>query len=223
MIKTKQKLSLTHNVLEAKNGDENPPLLVMLHGYGSHENDLFSFADSLNEKCTVVSVRAPIVLGYGGFAWYEIDVNNLGDKMSNIPQAKNSIEKIQNFIEEAHSAYGTNPKKTYLAGFSQGCILSYALALNYPEKFSKIVALSGYILKEIIPENFDTKKLQHLDFFVSHGTQDSVLPVEWARQSAQVLERLKISHQYREYPMPHGINPQCFEDMKNWMRERGMV
>lgn len=220
----KKTLSLAHNLLPAKAPDEKPPLLLMLHGYGSHENDLFSFAPMVNEKATVVSLRAPMSLPWGGFAWYEIDFNALGTgKMSNTEQARESMELIRKVIGEIHEAYGTDPQRVWLVGFSQGAILSYGLSLNYPKEFGKVLALSGYILKDIIPEKYKKDELQHLDYFLSHGTQDEVIPVEWAQQSPKVLEQLGVSHQYREYPMGHGINPECFEDLKLWMWERDMI
>ncbi len=220
---TKANLNLVHEVLEPKNKTEKPPLLLMLHGYGSHEQDLFSMAPMLNDDCLIVSARAPITLPWGGFAWYEIDFDNKGGKMSNIPQAKESLEIILKFIDEVHEAYGTDPEKIHLFGFSQGCILSYALALNHPQKFQNIFALSGYILKDIIPEKFKSSELAHLDVFASHGTQDEVLPVEWARNAMKILEKLKIPHQYKEYPMGHGINNECLEDLQQWMKERQLA
>lgn len=221
---TKQDLTLVHNILEPQEYSEKPPLLLMLHGYGSHENDLFSMAPMLNKKCMVVSARAPIALSFGGFAWYNINFEALGtSRMSDIDQAKASLEKIRQFKDEAVEVYGADPDRVWLMGFSQGCILSYALALNYPKQFSKVLALSGYILKEIVPEKYKLEDYIHLDFFVSHGSMDEVLPVEWGRQATKVLEQLKISYQYREYPMGHGVNPDCFEDIKSWMKERGML
>lgn len=220
----KQELSLVHQILFPEEPIEKPPLLLMLHGYGSHENDLFATAPMLNEKCTVVSLRAPITLPQGGFAWYEIDFNALGTgRMSNVEQAKESREKIRRFIAEAHEAYGTDPEKVWLLGFSQGAILSYGLSLGYPKEFSRVMALSGYVLKELVPETYRPEDIRHLEFFASHGTSDDVLPVEWARQTMKMLEELKISHQYREYPIGHGINHEGFADMKVWMRDREMV
>lgn len=217
---TKANLSLTHEVLEPKNKTEKPPLLLMLHGFGSHEQDLFSMAPMLNDDCLIVSARAPLTLPWGGYAWYEIEFDNSGAKKSNVPQAKDSLEIILKFIDEVHNAYGTDPEKTHLFGFSQGCILSYALALSHPQKFQKIFALSGYIMKDLIPEKFKSSELAHLDVFASHGTQDEVLPVDLARNAVKILEKLKVSHQYKEYPMGHGINQQCFDDLQKWMRER---
>lgn len=217
-------IQLVHEVLEPNQKSDKPPLLLMLHGFGSNEQDLFSMAPMLNNKALIVSLRAPISLPWGGFAWYEIDFNKLGKgKMSNLEQARSSLDLLQKEISKIHERYGTDPAQTWLMGFSQGCILSYALSLNQPEYFSRVLALSGYILKELVPEKYAVDELRKLDFFVSHGVQDEVLPVEWARTSVSVLEKLRISHQFREYPMGHGVNPACFDDMKKWMKERGML
>lgn len=215
-------LSLVHEVLPQQQKTEKPPLLLMLHGFGSHEQDLFGMAPMLNEKCFVVSARAPIDLPWGGYAWYEIDFSNLGEKMNNVPQAKESMEAILRFIDEVHEAYGTDPENVNLLGFSQGSILSYGLSLSHPEKIQKVIALSGYIMPEIVPEKYNPESLEHLDIFASHGTADEVLPVDWARNAMKILEQLNISHQYREYPMGHGVSPECFEDLKTWMKEKGV-
>ncbi|WP_417601573.1 alpha/beta hydrolase [Owenweeksia hongkongensis] len=215
-------LSLVHEVLPPQQKTEKPPLLLMLHGFGSHEQDLFGMAPMLNEKCFVVSARAPIDLPWGGFAWYEIDFSNLGEKMNNVPQAKESMERILKFIDEVHETYGTDPENVNLLGFSQGSILSYGLSLSHPEKFQKVIALSGYIMPDIVLEKYNPESLKHLDIFASHGTADEVLPVDWARNAMKVLEQLNISHQYREYAMGHGVSPECFEDLKSWMKEKGV-
>ncbi|MDZ7849099.1 MAG: phospholipase [Owenweeksia sp.] len=161
---------------------------------------------------------------HGGFAWYEINFNELGSgKMNNLDQARESLLKLRDFIDEVHDAYGTDPQNTWLMGFSQGTILSYALCLNEPPRFTKVLALSGYILKALVPDKFKPSEIDHLDFFISHGTQDDVLPVEWARQSVKVLEQLHILHQYREYPLGHGVSPECLEDINCDMKGRDML
>jgi phospholipase/carboxylesterase len=217
-------IKLAHQVLQPELKSEKPPLLLMLHGFGSNEHDLFSMAPMLNQKALVVSLRAPHSLPWGGFAWYEIDFTQLGrGRMSNIEQARESMQLLLEEIPLIQQRYGTDPEQTWLMGFSQGCILSYALALNQPRSFSRVMALSGYILKELVPVNYQIQSLKNLDFFVSHGTHDEVLPVEWARTAVEILEKLNINHQYREYPMGHGINPQCFDDLKKWLKERSMI
>jgi phospholipase/carboxylesterase len=66
-------------------------------------------------------------------------------------------------------------------GFSQGAILSYAIALSHPEKISKVIALSGYLNEEIIEENYRNNDFSKLNI-ASHGVVDQVIPVTWARK-----------------------------------------
>ena len=198
----------------------NPPLLIMLHGYGSNEADLFSFADELNDRFLVVSVRAPRSLSFGGFAWYDIDFTGSSSRFGNPEQALESVEKVRQFIVEIQERYQTDPKQTVLMGFSQGAILSYALSLRYPELIDKVLALSGYVFNEIMPKQINTSAVAHLEYFVSHGTQDEVIPIQWARASAEWLTKMNLNHEFKEYAMGHGINPQCFSDMMAWIAAR---
>jgi phospholipase/carboxylesterase len=219
----KKDLSLIHEIMPPQNPTEKAPLLLMLHGFGSHENDLFGMAQMLNKEFFIVSARAPLTLGFGGFAWYEINFDEAGSKMSNVEQAKDSLHKIEHFIDELVEAYPIDERDINLMGFSQGCILSYGLILNNPKRYRKVLALSGYILKDIIPTQFKKEELRDLDLFISHGTQDEVLPVDWARQSLKVFEQLNVAHKYQEYPMGHGVSPECFQDMKKWLTDRDLA
>lgn len=212
--------NLVYNILEPRVYSENPPLLIMLHGYGSNEEDLFSFAGELNNPFVVVSVRAPLNLGFGGFAWYEIDFTGNASRFGNPEQALASIEKVHEFIKGIQERYKTDRSQTVLMGFSQGAIISYALSLRYPSLISKVVAMSGYVFQEIMPAEIVSNAISHLEYFVSHGTQDEVIPVEWARMSAEWLKRMNLKHDYHEYAMGHGINPQCFGDMMDWISLR---
>ncbi len=199
--------------------DNNTPLLILIHGYGSNEEDLFSFAGQFDERYLIVSVRAPLALPFGGFAWYSIDFDEIGVKKSDVEEAIQAREQLLNFIENIQNKYKISAEKTVLMGFSQGAILSHSLALNYPEKIQKIVALSGYLFEEII-EHKEEKDYKNLEIFASHGSVDQVIPVVLARQIEPYLSKLNISHIYREYSVGHNVAPQNFFDAKRWIDER---
>ena len=211
-------LSLHHLVREPKIKLDKNPLLLLLHGYGSNEEDLFSFASELPEEYYVVSVRAPYELGYGSYAWYAINFDADENKFSDIPQAQESRDLIANFIDELVDNYSIDAAKVTLIGFSQGTILSYAVALSYPEKIQKVVAMSGYLNTEMAIPNFEKNDFSHLKIFASHGTVDQVVPVDWARKAAPTLTQLGIEVVYKEYPIGHGVAPQNFYDFKNWLQ-----
>lgn len=211
-------MTLHHLVREPKIKLDKNPLLLLLHGYGSNEEDLFSFASELPEEYYVVSVRAPYELGYGSYAWYAINFDADENKFSDVPQAQQSRDLIANFIDELVANYPIDATKVTLIGFSQGTILSYATALSYPEKIQRVVAMSGYLNTEMAIPNFENNDFSHLKIFASHGTVDQVVPVDWARKAAPALTKLGIEVVYKEYPIGHGVAPQNFYDFKNWLQ-----
>ena len=211
-------MTLHHLVREPKIKLDKNPLLLLLHGYGSNEEDLFSFASELPEEYYVVSVRAPYELGYGSYAWYAINFDADENKFSDVPQAQQSRDLIANFIDELVANYPIDATKVTLIGFSQGTILSYATALSYPEKIQRVVAMSGYLNTEMAIPNFENNDFSHLKIFASHGTVDQVVPVDWARKAEPALMQLGIDVVYKEYPIGHGVAPQNFYDFKNWLQ-----
>lgn len=195
------------------------PVLILLHGYGSNEQDLFSFASELPSDCYVISVRAPYDMMYGSYAWYAINFDADENKFSDIGQARQSRDLLVQCIDELVQTYPIDPKQVTLIGFSQGCILSYSIAVSYPEKVQRVVALSGYFNTDIAVEGFEEKDLKHLQIFASHGSVDQVVPVEWARKAAPKLEALGVQVTYKEYPVGHGIAPQNFFDFRDWLEK----
>lgn len=198
----------------------NAPLLIMLHGYGSDENDLFSFASELPEELFIISVRAPYPLQPYGNAWYAINFDAEKGKWSDNQQAIQSRDLIARFIDEIIENYPINKNNISLLGFSQGSILCYAVALSYPDKVNHIIALSGYVNQDIIANNYTDNNLSKLNFYCSHGSVDQVIPVEWARQTAPFLKSLNIKHQYSEFPVGHGVSPQNFYELKEWLKDK---
>ncbi len=212
--------SLSHIVKESSITDGTAPLLIMLHGYGSDENDLFSFASELPDELFIISLKAPYQLQPYGNAWYAINFDAVQGKWSDSEQAIQSRDLIAKFIDEAIEHYPVSKDNVTLLGFSQGTILSYAVALTYPEKVNNIIALSGYINKDIIPETLDANNYKHLNFYCSHGSVDQVIPVDWARQNEPFLNSLKVKNQYSEFPVGHGVAPQNFYEFKEWLSNK---
>lgn len=206
-------------IREPKIINSKNPLLLLLHGYGSNEADLFSFASELPEKYYVISARAPYDMMYGSYAWYAINFDQDENKFSDIEQAKASRDLIAEFIDELILTYPIDAKNVTLIGFSQGSILGYAVALSYPEKVQRLVAMSGYLNTEMAVDNFKVNDLSKLKIFASHGKVDQVIPVEWARKTEPALKELGVEIVYKEYPIGHGVAPQNFYDFRNWLEQ----
>ena len=212
-------LSLHHLVREPKVKKAKNPLLLLLHGYGSNEEDLFSFADELPDEYYVISARAPFDMMYGSYAWYAINFDADENKFSDLGQARASRDIIANFIDELVAEYPIDANDVTLIGFSQGCILSYAVAVSYPEKVQRVVAMSGYFNPEIAVDDYTDNDLSKLKIFASHGTVDQVIPVEWARKSIPMIQLLGIDIVFKEYMVGHGVAPQNFFDFKHWLSQ----
>lgn len=210
-------MTLDYLIKKPSNIQSSNPLIVLLHGYGSNEQDLFSFASELPEDAFIISFRAPYDMMYGSYAWYAINFDADENKFSDLDQARTSRDLILQNIEALANQFPIDLNQVTLIGFSQGAILSYAIALSYPEKIKQIVALSGYVNQELIKENYENNDFSNLRIFASHGWQDQVIPVEWARKTPEFLKSLKIEHHYKEYPVGHGVAPQNFFDFKAWM------
>ncbi|PTX43242.1 phospholipase/carboxylesterase [Christiangramia gaetbulicola] len=215
-----QNFSLQHIIQEPKIKSDKSPVLIMLHGYGSDENDLFSFAGELPEDLFIISAKAPYSMQPYGNAWYAIHFDNTDGKFSDDIQAITSRETIRDFIDEVIKNYPVDAENINLLGFSQGSILSYAVALSYPEKIRNVVALSGYINQGILKEGYESNDFSGLDFYCSHGSVDQVIPVDWARKTKPFLDNLGIKNSYSEFPVGHGVAPQNFYELKEWLKAR---
>lgn len=213
-------LSLEYKVREPKILLDKNPLLLLLHGYGSNEDDLFSFASELPDEYYVISARAPYDLQYGSYAWYAINFDADQNKFSDQSQAVLSRDLVVKFLEELKTKFPIDISNITLIGFSQGSILSYSIALSYPKIVQRVGALSGYLNLDTTFDNYQNNDFSNLKIFASHGTVDQVIPVEWARKTDPILKSLGINSTYKEYPIGHGVSPQNFYDLKSWLLEK---
>jgi phospholipase/carboxylesterase len=212
------KMDLQFIVREPENITPQTQLLVMLHGYGSNEEDLFSFRETLPKDWIIVSYRAPRDTDFEGFSWYDINFMN-PDAFIDVPQAEESLDALVKSMMGITNHYGLTENETHLCGFSQGGILCYALALRYPELFSKIACMSSYLEEKLINNkeiSKDKKKIQNLRFFISHGTDDAVIPLEWARKTAEKMYELGPYFSFREYMNGHGVNQKNYMDLMDF-------
>ena len=209
-------LSLVHLVRQPKKEAGTPPLLMLLHGIGSNEHDLYGLAPFLDERFLVISVRAPNTLGPGSYAWFEVDFTAQGPVI-NPEQAEISRKTLITLLNEAVTSYGADPERVYLMGFSQGAIMSASVALTQPELVAGVVMMSGRILPEIQPLIAPKEELAGLPFIVVHGTADTVLPITYGGASRELLSSLPVELTYHEYSMGHEVSQESLNDVTTWL------
>lgn len=209
-------MNLDYIVREPEQITPSTPILFMLHGYGSNEQDLFSFREDLPKDWILISFRAPGSTEYEGFSWFDINFNN-PQNFIDINQADEMIKVVIQNIMSIINHYGLTESKTHLCGFSQGGILGYALALKHPELFNKIALMSTYPEEKLLTDIVnDKKKLENLRFFISHGTDDAIIPLEWGRKAADLLYDLSCYFSFREYMNGHGVNQKNYIDLMDF-------
>ncbi|MEO6589286.1 MAG: phospholipase [Pyrinomonadaceae bacterium] len=200
-----------------KTSDEKPPLLILLHGIGADENDLFGLAPYLDERFFVASAQAPFRLPFGGYAWFELILEPNKPMSFNVKQFEQSRTKILEFVGEIIAERDLDANKVYLCGFSQGSMMSMSCALQNPKKFAGVVAMSGRAVTEMIPAESNLEDFKDLPVFVTHGIYDPVLPVENGRATREILSRLPVKLEYKEYEMAHEISPESLRDVTAWL------
>ena len=210
-------ISFDYSVKESLSFDKDDKVIIMFHGYGSNKDDLFSFAKFMNPNFLIISIQAPIQMDYNSYCWWSLNYNNDMQLQMDVKEAENSLNELNRFISEDLSVkYNFVLNQVYLLGFSQGCMISYALSINFPKNYKKAVGLSGKIPHEII--NFDEKfDYSNHNFFCSHGLNDQVIPIEIGRESDRWFSEKNIDHKYLEFESAHGINSENFEQMNLWL------
>ena len=193
-----------------------PPLLVLLHGIGADENDLFPLAAHLDPRLEVVSLRAPHAY-YAGHAWFHLDIRPGGELVPDVAQARATLADLVRWVTAAPARYGTDPRRTFLLGFSQGAMMSLGVLCTAPERLAGVVALSGRSPKGLFDCPAAREEIARVPLLVAHGTLDDVLPVAFGRAIRDEFQGLSIDFTYREFPIGHGIAPDELELVASWL------
>lgn len=194
-------------------------LLLLLHGVGGNETNLEGLAASLDPRILTVLPRGPLALGPGGYGWFEVAFTPQGPVLD-AAQADAGLKVLDAFIEGLQVETGLPPRRTIVAGFSQGGIMSAGLGLTRPARVAGFGLLSGRIPPEFAPAFAAPEALKGLSGFVSHGLGDNVLPAAWADRSDALLARLGVPFESKRYPAGHELTPAMVKAFRAWVQGR---
>lgn len=197
-------------------GNDHAPLAILLHGYGSNEEDLFPLAYALPGEIAVLSVRAPLSMGPDMFAWFPL--TNVGEGLGYAPPdlliARKTFAKFLKAVQR-NIVKKTTP--IVLIGFSQGGGLAYDAAFSGSSTVGGVAMLSGLLLTETRELLTKQKISTMIPLFMGHGTGDTVLPVRHSRAAKKFLEHMGYTPMYKEYSMGHSISPAEIHDLADWL------
>jgi phospholipase/carboxylesterase len=196
-------------------GGEPDGALVLFHGRGVDESDLLPLLDALDPDHRLVGAapRGPLTLPPGGHHWYIVERVGFPHRETFLKSFETITAWLDAFAEET----GVPWERTVIGGFSQGAVMSYALALaaGRPSP-AGLLAMSGFIPQV---EGFDLDlERPGLPVAITHGTLDPVISVEFGRAARQRLEASGVRPLYRESPVGHGIDPAVLPDLRAWLR-----
>ncbi|KQQ05266.1 MULTISPECIES: alpha/beta hydrolase [unclassified Rathayibacter] len=193
------------------------PLLVLLHGYGSHEGDLFSLGAYLPLEPVLASLRAPLPLGGGANAWWPLRVPLVAGEPRADPAAVESATR--GVLEWLDSVGHSGP--VGLLGFSQGAALAVQLLRRAPERFAFAVALSGFVVPADAGDEADAclvRARPHV--FWGRGTLDTVIPQELVTEAAAWLPGHTALDARVYEGVAHGVGQAELADVGAFIRAR---
>ena len=198
---------------------ERSPLLVLLHGKGADENDLFALARYLDPRFTIISLRAPHEMAPGYYRWYERFDSPQGSVFDEAEIRVSRLWLLQQ-LDEALQATGADPTQVHLLGFSQGGAMALALALTAPQKLRSVVSIAGRLLPACAPDAAPSSALQHLDLLIQHGHLDDVVPHTESLEACRYFTAQAVNTQFKTYAAGHTISPAMLKDAVDFLRNQ---
>ena len=181
--------------------------LVLFHGRGADENDLYPLLDLLDpeRRLTGYTARGPLSLPPGGAHWYALGGLGTPDPATFAPTFDRAAAWVDSLEVPA--------ERLVLGGFSQGAVMSFALGLGRGRpKPAAIAAFSGFAPTV---DGWEPDLGDRPPVAIGHGTFDPVIPVEFAREARRLLGDENLL--YREYPLQHAIDPQFVAEVSAWL------
>jgi phospholipase/carboxylesterase len=200
-------------------GEEPAGALVLFHGRGTDEHDLYPLFDLLDPERRLLGVtpRGPLSVPPGGAHWYKLQEVGFPDRETFVATYAEVGAWLDGFLDE----HGIANDRTVLGGFSQGAVMAYVFTLGKGRpRPAALIALSGFIPTV---DGFELDLSEIPPVAIGHGTYDPIISVEFGRQARQLLEEAGASVLYREYPLPHAIDPSFLIELRAWLARTAAV
>ncbi len=205
--------ALDHRIRPA--ASEPQGTLILFHGRGADEDDLYPLLDTLDPERRLLGVtpRGPVSLPPGGAHWYIARQIGYPDAQTFLA----TYRRVSAWLDALARETRIPPERTVLGGFSQGAVMSYALGLGADRpRPAAVLALSGFIP---IVHGFELDLKRPLPpIAIGHGIYDPLISIDFARHAREVLTRAGADVLYRESPLPHAIDPDFLDELVPWIR-----
>jgi phospholipase/carboxylesterase len=210
-------LPLHHRHRPASSVGSAPDLLVLMHGVGSNEEDLFGLAPWVPPNFHLISLQAPISMGAGAYGWFEFGMGAGGQRVINTAHEMRSRSLVAEAVQTAASQLSVPASRVIVGGFSQGGIMALTLLLTQPDLLGAACAMHSRLLSEAVASQVPAQKLNGRRLWLSYGTEDAVLAPSFTEAIAQHVKDLPITVRMQGYPGGHGLGPGELTDWRDWL------
>ncbi len=186
-----------------------PPVIFLLHGWTGDENAMWIFASKLPQDYLLIAPRAPHPAPRGGYSWHE----RAGEDWPSVDDFRPAVAALLDLIESWPDSIPADFSNLRLAGFSQGAALAYSVALLHPGRVRALAALAGF-LPNGAAAFLDDFPLKDKPIYISHGTNDKLVPVARARQAVQLLQNSGADVVYCESDVGHKLGVDCYRGLE---------
>jgi len=192
-------------------------LLLMVHGWTGDENSMWVFARDLPPENWIVAPRAPHATELGGYSWRRHDVATTQGRPS-LELLRPSIEALIRLVDEYTASVGLDAAPFDVVGFSQGAAMANLLVMLYPDRVRRVGVLAGFVPSgaEALVQG---RPLAGKKVFVAHGTLDTMVPVDRARTSIDLLEQAGAEVAYCEEEVGHKVSIGCLRALRSYLAE----
>ena len=205
---------LDHRVRPASGDAEGA--LVLLHGRGTSEHDLFPLLDVYDPDRRLLGLApgGPLSLPPGGRHWYSLAQLGYPPPESFLP----TYERLTTWFDAIPGEYGVPVERTIVGGFSQGGVMSYAVAFGPGRPApAGVMALSSF-MPTVEGAELDLEDRRGFPVAIAHGTLDQIIPVDFGRAARDRLVEAGADVLYRESPVPHTLDPRELPAFTEWVR-----
>ena len=195
-----------------------PWLLVLMHGVGSNEQDLFGLARLMPPQFLVLRRRAPYVLSPYSYAWFEFELRPGGERRIDEDQERESRFLVGEMLASAAQQLGVPPERVVVGGFSQGGIMALSLLLTRPDRVRAAMVWHGRLLQQVVPQMAPPEAFEGRALWVSHGSADNVIPPSAAEATRALARGLPLALAGADFPGGHEIRPAELQGTLAWLQ-----
>jgi phospholipase/carboxylesterase len=190
-------------------------IILLLHGWTGDENSMSIFTRNFPADYWIISPRAPYTTIPSGFSWRAPAVRG---SWPTVDLFRPSITALIELVDHFADANGLDASSFDVAGFSQGGALTLVFGALYPARVRKMGILAGFApegaIEILTPGLFKEKRI-----FLAHGTLDTMVPIEMARQTIQLLENAGANVIYCESEVGHKLSADCLKALENYITD----